>query len=169
MATLTTMMMHGDPDMPTPRLVSAPACTVSPCSHPLHEPPLFTTWLINMPRTLSPTPILFPGHSPSFGKWFYAWCTCNRVAGPSSPHAPCRPTPHSYMHRVSMLALAYPLLICFLFFFFLLTLSCSPVITLLLPSLPTDAWPSSPSRTYRIANTDHNDNNDNFTRCDKRL
>jgi hypothetical protein len=91
--TMMTMMMHGNSDMPTPCLVSAPACTTSPCSHLLHEPPLFTTQLINVPRTLSSTPTLFPSCSPSFRKWFYVWHACNCVAGPLSLHVPCHPTP----------------------------------------------------------------------------
>ena len=71
------------------------------------------------------------------------------------------------MHRITVLVLAYPLLVRFLFFFFLLTLPCSPVTMLSLPSSPTDVWLSSPSRAYHSTTTDCDDNDNNIMQCDK--
>jgi hypothetical protein len=103
---------------------------------------------------------------------------CNCVAGLSSPHAPCRLAPRGCTNRVAVpLAVACTASPClrwlmlysygffFLFFSFSAnSLFCSPVTTLSPPSLLTDAWSSSPSRTYHGATTDRDDNNNGHVR-----
>jgi hypothetical protein len=75
------------------------------------------------------------------------------------------PCPSQRMHCVTVLALAYPLLVRF-FFFFLLTPSCSPVTTLSLPSLPMDARPSSPPGPTTVHPPTAMTTTDNITRRD---
>src|SRR6266851_958144 len=90
---------------------------------------------------------------------------CTTLLCPLWLHTPCCCAPHSYTHHIAMpLMAACTTLLClhyhascislpsactFSFFF------CS-LVTVLLPSLPIDVWPPSPSRAYHSATTNHN-------------
>jgi hypothetical protein len=86
----------------------------------------------------------------------------------ATPHLALSPHPHAphrralacamspYPHRVTVIALAYPLLVRFLFLFSANTLLQSSHLSL--PSSPTDARSSPPSRAYHGATTNRDDN-----------
>jgi hypothetical protein len=124
---------HDDTDMPPPRCVPAPAHATSP-PRPLHElcqcyrAPCDCMHYITIPLAAA----------------------CIASPCPSRCHAHC-----SCMH-MSLCSLRRHTTCLYIFQFLIpIDLLFCSLVTMLSPSLPTDAWPSSPSRTYHGATTDH--------------